>query len=342
MKISELDLTTKSYILENKLRQAVLGLKSTQYSTHITTECIYCGEKRQKGTLYKADSGRWCYICWKASCPCASKAISAEKWLKQTNQAIYKNYIDELKQECSKDTADEYSERAEKARIAAEEKRKQEIEEKIREDNEATKFFKSICMPGKWQKRALAFCEKRKIPSEYVKTFYYADEGKYRGRVIIPFRNDAGKIVFWQGRALYDTDCKYLSRVGNTALFDIATKDKDKPLIITEGPIDSMFIENATATVGASSSSMLDAELSPYRRYWLYDNDEAGQKAAGQKVLNKEYVFLWKKFLSEWNITGKIKDVNDVILYLNKEGKFKFKELEDYFTNVRDIFLMYA
>lgn len=342
MKISELDLTTRSYILENKLRQAVNGLKSTQYANHITTECIYCGEKRQKGTLYKATTGRWCYICWKASCQCSGRAISAEKWLKTANIALYNSYIDELKRECSEVDADEYKQEAEEAKIQAELKQKQEIDERIREDNEATKYFKPLCVPGRWQKEAADFCEKRKIPSEYSKSFFYADEGKYRGRVIIPFRNADGKIVFWQGRALYKTDCKYLSRVGNTALFDIDKKDKNKPLIITEGPIDSMFIENATATVGASSSSALDSELAEYRRYWLYDNDEAGQKAAGMKVLHNEYVFLWKKFLSEWNINGNIKDVNDVILYLNKNDKFKFKELEDYFTNIRDIFLMYA
>lgn len=342
MKISELDLTTKNYVLENKLRQASMAYASTQYSDHITTECIYCGEKRQKGTLYKANTGRWCYICWKASCCCSTKAISAEKWLKRANSALYASYIKELNNICKENSANEWKEKAEKAKLEAEEKRKQEVEARIREDNEATKLFKPLCVPGRWQKRAKKFCESRLIPDEYIKTFYYADEGKYRGRIIIPFRNALGKIVFWQGRALYETDCKYLSKMGATALFDIAKKDKTKPLIITEGPIDSMFLENATATVGASSSTILDAELKDYERYWLYDNDEAGQKAAGRKVQNKEYVFLWKKFLSDWNITGKIKDVNDVALALKRKEKFKFSELKDYFTNVRDIFLMYV
>lgn len=342
MKMSELDLVTRSYILENKLRQAVNGLNSTQYANHITTECIYCGDKRQKGTIYKANTGRWCYICWKADCPCSSRAISAEKWLKRANLAIYNSYIDDLKRECSKDEVDSFKDRAEKARIAAELKQKQEIDERKREDNEATRAFKHLTQPGIWQKRAMKFCLDRKIPQEYVKTFFYADEGKYRGRIIIPFRRADNRIVFWQGRALYKTDVKYLSRVGNTALYNIDKADKDKPLMITEGPIDSMFLENSTATVGAASSTVLDSELNEFKRYWVYDNDEAGNKAAGQRVLHHEYVFLWRKFLKEWNITAKVKDINDVVLALNKEGKFKFKELEEYFTNVRDVFLMYV
>lgn len=342
MKIGELDIVTKNYVLESKLRQASNAYSSTQYSDHITTECIYCGERRQKGTLYKANTGRWCYICWKASCCCSTKAISAEKWLKRANSALYASYIRELKEICTKETEGEWHRKAEEARIEADKKQKEEVENKIREDNEATKFFKPLCVPGRWQKRAKEFCRKRLIPKEYVDQLYYSDEGKYRGRIIIPFRNANNKIVFWQGRALYDTDCKYLSKIGNTALFDISRKDKSKPLVITEGPIDSMFIENATATVGASSSAVLDSELKDYERYWLYDNDEAGQKAAGRKVLNKEYVFLWKKFLNDWNIVEKIKDINDVVLVLNRTRKFKFEELKDYFTNVRDIFLMYA
>ena len=342
MKINELDLTTRSYILESKLRQAANAYNSTQHADSITLECIYCGEKRQKGTLYKANTGRWCYICWKMSCPCAGKAISAEKWLKTANSALYQSYIDELKRECTEADAKNYQVEAEKAKEQAELKHKAEVEERIKEDNESAKAFKHISIPGIWQKKALAFCKKRKIPSEYAKTFFYADTGKYRGRVIIPFKNARNELIFWQGRALYDTDVKYLSRVGNTALYNIDFKDKTKPLIITEGPIDSMFLENGTATVGASSSAALDGELKNFKRYWLYDNDEAGQKAAGQRVMEHEYVFLWKKFLQEWNITGKVKDINDVVLYLNKSDKFKFKELESYFTNVRDIFLMYA
>ena len=343
MKISELDLTTRSYILESKLRQAATGLKSTQHAENITLECIYCGEKREKATLYKADTGRWCYICWKASCPCSSKAISAEKWLKKINPALYSNYIDELKRECSADDVAKYKEEAEKAKLEASIKHKAEVDERIKADNEATKDFRPICLPGKYQKKAIEFCKKRLIPEEYYKSFFYADIGKYRGRVIIPFRNAAGKIVFWQGRAL-DTsnEVKYLSRVGNTALYDIGRKDKSKPLMITEGPIDSMFLENGTATVGASSSAALDKELNDFKRYWVYDNDEAGQKAAGQKVLHNEYVFLWKKFLLDWNINAKIKDINDVMIYLKRSSKLKFSELKDYFTNVKDVFLMYT
>ena len=347
MLIQDLDLNTRSFILETYLRQASMAFKHKSYAKKIEIECIYCnsGPYKLKGTLFKADSGRWCYICWRAACPCANHGISAEKWLKKANPVLYKNYVEALKRECNKDVIDKYQKKAEQARIKAEEQEKKEIEEKIREDNEATRFFKPICIPGKNQKRALEYCKKRKIPEECYKKFFYCDEGKYKNRLIIPFYTRNGTITFFQGRALRENDeVKYLSRVGKTALFDIDFVDKEKPLVILEGPIDSMFIENSTATVGAGSSSDLDADLKEYKRYWLYDNDEAGNRKAGVKVRNKEFVFLWKKFFMDYNIDpkkAKIKDINDLVIHLNKNEKFKFEELKNYFSNNKNEFLMY-
>ena len=67
--------------------------------------------------------------------------------------------------------------------------------------------------------------------------------------------------------------------------------------MVLEGPIDSMFVENSTATVGAGSSSELNNELKGYKVYWIYDNDAAGIKAQVRKLEKKKNVFLWKKIL---------------------------------------------
>jgi hypothetical protein len=101
-----------------------------------------------------------------------------------------------------------------------------------------------------------------------------------------------------------------------------------------------MFIENATATCGAGSSGNLDSQLVGLNCFYLFDNDEAGNKKAGQKVREGKSVFIWSKFLNDYGLTD-VKDINDVIIKLNKKDKFKFEELRPYFTNILDEFLIY-
>lgn len=343
MTFNDLDKNIKNYIFETFMRQAAYSFSHSSYAKRIEIECIYCNEKLKKGTLFLSNNNNWCYICWKANCECSGHGISAVKWLRKANPDLYKKYIEALNKECGKDSINEYESKAKAARNKSEIKEKKELEDKINEDNEATKYFKPINIAGACQKKAMEYCLNRMIPEESYKYFFYADEGKYKNRIIIPFYNKDKTITFFQGRSLDENDkVKYLSRVGKTALYNIDFVDKNKPLMVLEGPIDSMFVENSTATVGAGSSSELDHELKGYKVYWIYDNDAAGIKSSGKKVRKKENVFLWKKFLSEWNIVADIKDINDLVLYLKRKEKFKFEDFKDYFTDNKEEFMIYV
>lgn len=342
MTFNDLDKNIKNYIFETFMRQAAYSLNHSSYAKKIEIECVYCNEKRKKGTLFLSNNNNWCYICWKADCECSGHGISAVKWLEKVSPPLYKNYMEALRKECGKDSVNEYELKAEAARNKAEIKEKKELEDKLKEDNEATKYFKPINTAGGCQKQAIAYCVDRMIPEESYNKFFYADDGKYKNRIIIPFYSKDGSIKFFQGRSLDKNDkVKYLSRVGKTALYNIDFVDRTKPLMILEGPIDSMFVLNSTATVGAGSSSELNSELKGYERYWIYDNDAAGIKSSGKKVRQKENVFLWKKFLNEWNIVADIKDINDLVLHLKRKEKFKFEDFKDYFTNNKAEFMIY-
>lgn len=330
-----LDDTVRNFIIEKYLRQAVVTKRHKNNGPNeILTECIYCGEKRPKGTLFKSNTGRWCYICWKANCECSSKAIIADKWLKKADPSLYQSYVNEVNQEVSESYVTEVKKEAKESAKRAEVEQQKELQEKMKNDLEAARHFKKISVKGRNQQLAIDFCKKRHIPKAIYSGFYYADEGKYKNRVIIPFRNKENKIVFFQGRALDNNDVKYLSKIGNTALYNIDFRDKNKPLIITEGPIDSMFIENSTATVGAGSSKQIDEQLSEFKRYWLYDNDEAGERKSKEKLAEHEYVFMWKKYLLANNLTNmKIKDINDLVIATNMTDKYTYDMFANYFTN---------
>ena len=338
--ISEIDNVTKAYILETYLRQAVLPFKHKSLAKQIQIECVYCGDKRLKGTLFLTNNNNWAYICWKASCPCSGHAISAEKWLKKVDSYLYEQYIKELYKQIDKPN-DTFKNKAIEAQLKAEKQEKLELEEKKRTDMEATKKFLPILIPSGISKIALGYCKKRMIPENVYKKFFVCNEGKYKGRLFIPFYKKDGKISFFQGRSLYKyIEPKYMSKIGNTALYNFDFIDKSKEIVVLEGPIDSMFIENATATCGAGSSGNLDSQLVGLNCFYLFDNDEAGNKKAGQKVREGKSVFIWSKFLNDYGLTD-VKDINDVIIKLNKKDKFKFEELRPYFTNILDEFLIY-
>lgn len=104
---------------------------------------------------------------------------------------------------------------------------------------------------------------------------------------------------------------------------------------ILEGPIDASFVNNSISLNGVSRNvSILDTI---HNKRWLFDNDPTGRQAASKQLLNGECVFIWNKFLTDFNIPFSVKDVNDVanirINYIN--------EMSNYFSN-KKIDLLYV
>ena len=82
----------------------------------------------------------------------------------------------------------------------------------------------------------------------------------HKNRLIIPFYDFKGQIVFYQSREVIDSGedlPKYLSKVGgDKTLFNIDKIDPDFPYIfIVEGPIDAMFLQNSVANTGIQEKS---------------------------------------------------------------------------------------
>lgn len=156
------------------------------------------------------------------------------------------------------------------------------------------------------------------------KTFYISlSDHIHKNRLCIPFYDISGKIVYYQTRALHDKDAeiaKYFSK-----------KDSDKTLyginnisstleyiFIFEGPIDSMFCQNAVAACGLTLTTLQEEQLDKYRMFdkiWVLDNqlDNIDVVTKYKELIDAgRNVFFWPKEFKDY------KDVNDVCVATEK------------------------
>ena len=153
--------------------------------------------------------------------------------------------------------------------------------------------------------RAWKFLMDRKLlnTTKFVEApFYLAAEGKYRGRLIIPFKDEEGDLFFFQARSLSQgVSPKYLNPNSENGLkssnilypFDFEADH----LCICEGPTDAISLNlnglNATCTVGSTISNIQMQTLREFegRIILAYDNDDAGKRGIEKfEHLRKKYM----------------------------------------------------
>jgi len=308
-----------------------LALAQFKHRSDNSVECIYCGTSELKGKIWLSNKGRLVYNCWRETCP-AHKAILAKKWLKKANSELYSEYVKAIKNQDNSEMLAKLKENAKKYKLERE-----KIEERLNlakkdKDNESIKYFYRITKNTDLSEKAKKYCISRHIPEKIYSHFFVAEYGKYYDRVIIPFYHKDGKIGCFQGRALDGNKIKYLTRIGHTELYNYDFLDRMKPVMVLEGPINSMFVENGTATCGVGSSEDLNKQLENLDCRYITDNDEAGFTKARELVKSGKYVFIWKKYKIEHNLPNYIDDINDLYLYENREKPYTYTELTPYFT----------
>tara|TARA_R110001583_G_scaffold59799_3_gene177832 strand:+ start:7954 stop:8952 length:999 start_codon:yes stop_codon:yes gene_type:complete len=132
--------------------------------------------------------------------------------------------------------------------------------------------------------------------------YYVAPKGKYKGRLIIPFKDYDGDIFFFQARSLNNAlTPKYLNPsvedgVKSSNILYPFDFERDH-LCICEGPADAISLNlnglNATCTVGSNISNVQMQTLREFegKVIFAYDNDEAGQKGIEKfEHLRKKYI----------------------------------------------------
>jgi len=172
---------------------------------------------------------------------------------------------------------------------------------------------------------AVQILSKRCLPEESWNDIYYSPkffeftnglvENKFPSlegdhpRMVIPFRKDTGEIFAYQGRAFGNEPQKYITIILDKdypKIFGLDRVDPSKTLYVTEGPIDSLFLNNGIAV----AQSDLRVPQFKHKAVLIPDNEPRNKQIVNQieKFIEDGYsVVIWPQGLEE-------KDINDMIL----------------------------
>ena len=187
---------------------------------------------------------------------------------------------------------------------------------------------------------ARLYCVNRKIPEKYFDKLFLSDKfmtlvnevkhntykiTKDHPRLIIPFYDTTGKIFAFQGRAFGKEQPKYLTiklDENKQKVYGLDKVNFQKHIYITEGPIDSLFIDNCLAAGGADL--FLKNKIPNENITYIFDNEPRNKEIVKRmyKVIEQDFnVVIWPEDLQ-------LKDVNDMIM----SGLTKI-ELQDIISN---------
>lgn len=159
------------------------------------------------------------------------------------------------------------------------------------------------------------FRKDRNVPKD-IKLWFCLD-GTYKYRVIIPVTDKNGKIVYFQARAVSPKqEPKYLNPTTPKSIIipNIEKLNSSKPIVITEGLLDSFSIDNGTTCLGKFISEEFVKELKKINEdvIVVFDNDEAGRESRDKFFKENRYAKQVKYFLWNMGKFSKIKDLNQL------------------------------
>ena len=157
--------------------------------------------------------------------------------------------------------------------------------------------------------QALYFTEKFKEWTNSVKPNTFQDITKDEPRIIIPFIDKEGVVFGYQGRSLSNTGLRYITILldeERPKIFGMNRIDYDKTIFITEGPFDSLLLENAVAMAGA------DVSVGDFGgdTVFVYDNEPRNTQITDRikkHIDDGHKVVIWPSNIKE-------KDINDMYL----------------------------
>ena len=172
---------------------------------------------------------------------------------------------------------------------------------------------------------AKQYCTDRKIPEKHLDKLYYCDKftefvnkakkgtfvtAKEHPRLIIPFFDISKKLIAFQGRAFGNENPKYLTiklKEDAKKIFGLDRINLQDHIYITEGPIDSLFLDNCIAAGGAD---LLFEDAPSKQITYIFDNEPRNLEIINRmsKVIEQGFnIVIWSSEVKE-------KDVNDLIM----------------------------
>jgi len=173
---------------------------------------------------------------------------------------------------------------------------------------------------------AVQYCLARNIPLAKFSHLYYIPSVKdiakiapqyntiktEEPRLLLPFYNEAGELTGVTMRGLRNEALRYIMIKiceDEPLIFGMNTIDKNEPITIVEGPIDSLFLPNSLACAGTSFGKLESLSLPKENITIVFDNQPRNTEVCKivEKYIKLDYnVCIWPCSISE-------KDVNDMV-----------------------------
>jgi len=209
---------------------------------------------------------------------------------------------------------------------------------------------------------AIKFANMRMIPKQHWGILYYAENfGEFtkeldpstvnvgtEERLVIPFFNSNGDVVGCQGRALSMHEevnaretLKYITVKYDKSIdrlwYGLWRVNPEKRVYVVEGPIDSLFLRNATALVGAGALKDVPSRLKDSEMTYVLDNEPRNKHICAyiERLIELgRDVCIWPDDTKEKDIndmaykmsTRKIQKIIDSNTYNGLKAKLRFTE----------------
>ena len=277
--------------------------------------CPICGDsqknkRKMRGYFFKKNNDLMykCHNC--------GHGAHFGNMLKQLDALLYKEYV-----------LERYSEGGQRKKFGTEKTIKEFIPE-----SKPVKHGWSTLMDCLYdlpvEHEAVVYTNSRMLPQESHKRLYYVDNiknvvqlnNKYKEsikttepRLAIPFVNKEGKLTALSLRGMRDEALRYvLVKIDEDAptVFGLDTVDENAPITVVEGPLDSLFLENAIACAGTSFNKIDEIGLPKENMTIVFDNQPKNKDVCRlmQKYIKLGYkICIWPE-----NIIGK--DINDMVM----------------------------
>lgn len=137
-----------------------------------------------------------------------------------------------------------------------------------------------------WRKKAEEYLSGRKLP---IDGLYICTEDRYKARIIIPYYDRTGKLIYWNARHIGKSKCKYLGPpkevgVGKEDVVFMAGKwpKPGETIYLCEGEFNAISLKlcelNAAACGGKNMSDKQALMIADYNIVLCLDRDKAGRQ----------------------------------------------------------------
>lgn len=312
--------------------------KVLRYSDRLNFACPYCGDSdnvmKKRGNVYLEDLDYHCFNC--------GKHTNYYRFLRDFGANVDTDTIDLISSVISKKKGQKRKESFDLILF-------DEMNELALTRDDIKRDFRTVDIPneGKMHDYLKSRCLLR-----YADRFMY---NAYRNELYVLNLTDKGTIAGFQIRSFDENMVKYRTyniskiyeRSGRTIpekymedidllnqisiTFNLMQVSLRDTIYVFEGGIDSFFIPNSVGLCGVGRKFDLIEDL-PNTKYF-FDNDKAGYEQTYEKINSGKSVFLWSKFLEENGFDKKIKDLNELIVYLVKNRiHFDFGTIGKWFS----------